>query len=117
MKIENISFIEESSISFVVSPYWEIEESDLLFELILGKKSDLKEKIIGADRLSYRFIYKNKDYFIRHIAIALPLLYALILLSDSYLLGHYTSMLFIFFSAFLYKNYDNEILKDDKVKI
>jgi len=63
MKIENISFIEESSISFVVSPYWEIEESDLLFELILGKKSDLKEKIIGADRLSYRFIYKNKDYF------------------------------------------------------
>ena len=49
----------------------------------------------------------NKDIFLKNIGISLPILYALIMLSDSYLLGHYTSMLFIFFSTFLYKEYTN----------
>jgi len=49
---------------------------------------------------------RNDDLFIRYIGITFPLLFSIIMLSDSYLLGHYTGMLFIFFSSFLYKNYD-----------
>lgn len=36
---------------------------------------------------------------------ALPLLFIVIMLSDSYLLGHFTTMLFVFFSALLFKEY------------
>ncbi len=52
---------------------------------------------------------------IKFIGITLPLLFGVIMISDSYLLGHYTGMLFIFFSAFLYKDYDDKILREDKV--
>ena len=50
---------------------------------------------------------KNNDVFLRNVGISLPLLFAVIMLSDSYLLGHYTTMLFIFFSAFLYKEFNS----------
>lgn len=39
------------------------------------------------------------------IQAALPLLFMVIMLSDSYLLGHFTTMLFIFFSALLFKEH------------
>ncbi len=42
----------------------------------------------------------------KHFGLALPILFAVIMLSDSYLLGHYTTMLFIFFSAILYQKYE-----------
>lgn len=48
---------------------------------------------------------RKKEKLIKYLGITLPLLFSVIMLSDSYLLGHYTSMLFIFFSAFLYKDY------------
>jgi O-antigen ligase len=38
------------------------------------------------------------------IGIALPLLFLIIMWSDSYLLGHYTGNLFILFSSFIYSN-------------
>ena len=41
----------------------------------------------------------------KHFGLALPIFFAVIMLSDSYLLGHYTTMLFIFFSAILYQDY------------
>ena len=44
--------------------------------------------------------------FFKHIGIALPLMFLVIMLSDSYLLGHYTTLMFVFFSAFLYKDFD-----------
>ena len=37
-----------------------------------------------------------------HIGLAMPLMFLIIMLSDSYLLGHYTSNLFILFSSFIY---------------
>ncbi len=49
-----------------------------------------------------RYALKSKDDSIKYMGLTLPLLYGLIMFSDTYLLGHYTSMLFIFFSAFLY---------------
>jgi O-antigen ligase len=40
---------------------------------------------------------------LNRFGIALPLLFAVMMLSDSYLLGHFTTMLFIFFSSILYR--------------
>ncbi len=57
---------------------------------------------------------KSKNKIFKNIGVTLPLLFGVIMFSDSYLLGHYTSMLFIFFSAFLYKNYDKKkVLTND----
>lgn len=47
---------------------------------------------------------KRSPYF--RIQLALPALFMIIMLSDSYLLGHFTTMLFIFFSAILFKDVD-----------
>jgi O-antigen ligase len=41
----------------------------------------------------------------KYFGLALPILFAIIMLSDSYLLGHFTTMLFVFFSAILYQDY------------
>jgi len=43
---------------------------------------------------------------VRDAGVTLPLLFLVMMLSDSYLLGHYTSLMFIFFSSFLYKNFE-----------
>jgi len=50
------------------------------------------------------FLASNK--FIRDVGIVLPLLFLVIMWSDSYLLGHYTSLLFVFFSSFLHKDFE-----------
>lgn len=47
---------------------------------------------------------KNKLY--RDLGVALPILFLVIMWSDSYILGHYTSLMFVFFSSFLYKGFD-----------
>ena len=50
------------------------------------------------------FLESNK--FFRDVGITLPLLYLLIMWSDSYLLGHYTTLLYVYFSSFIYKGFD-----------
>ena len=50
-------------------------------------------------------VNSNEDLF-RKIGVALPLLYLLIMLSDSYLMVHMTGLLFIFISSFIYKDYE-----------
>ena len=52
----------------------------------------------------FNFALKSKDEFVKHVGVSLPLLFLVIMLSDSYLLGHYTSNLFVLFSAFIYSN-------------
>lgn len=42
------------------------------------------------------------------LQIALPILFLTIMFSDSYLLGHHTSLLFVYFSSFLYKDFESE---------
>jgi len=44
--------------------------------------------------------------FIRDVGITLPLLYFVIMLADSYLLGHFTTLIYVFFSSFLYKDFE-----------
>jgi O-antigen ligase len=68
--------------------------------------------IFGLLSLLSIFYYQIKLSFLstsrfnRDLGIALPLLYLLAMFSDSYLLGHFTSLIFIFFSSFLYKNFE-----------
>ena len=50
--------------------------------------------------------FKESNRFFGDVGFALPILYLVIMLSDSYLLGHYTGLLFVFFSSFLYKGFD-----------
>jgi len=50
------------------------------------------------------FLETNK--FFRDVGITLPLLFLVIMFSDSYLLGHYTTLMYVFFSSFLYKGFD-----------
>ena len=50
--------------------------------------------------------FSSSDKFIRDVGITLPLLFLLAMFSDSYLLGHYTSLIFVFFSSFLYKDFE-----------
>ena len=53
-----------------------------------------------------RFAWKETNMLRSKAGIALPLLFSVIMLSDSYLLGHFTTMLFVFFSAFLYRPFN-----------
>ena len=55
-------------------------------------------------QIKLSFYASNK--FIRDVGITLPLLFLVLMWSDSYLLGHYTSLLFVFFSSFLYKDFE-----------
>ena len=50
--------------------------------------------------------FRSSDKYIRDIGITLPVLFLVIMFSDPYLLGHYTSLMFIFFSSFLYKDFE-----------
>jgi len=44
--------------------------------------------------------------FIQDLGITLPILFLVLMLSDSYLLGHYTTLMYVFFSSFLYKDFE-----------
>ena len=57
-------------------------------------------------QLKHSFNASNSTKFIRDVGITLPLLFLFIMLSDSYLLGHFTSLLFVFFGSFLYKDFE-----------
>jgi len=50
--------------------------------------------------------FKGSNRFFRDVGFALPLLFLVIMWSDSYLLGHFTGLLFVFFSSFLYKGFE-----------
>ena len=68
--------------------------------------------IIGLISMLSIFYYQVKlsfnssNRFIRDIGITLPLLFLVIMWSDSYLLGHFTTLVFVFFSSFLYKDFE-----------
>ena len=52
-----------------------------------------------------KFTLSSNDSFIRDTGVALPVLFMVVMLADSYLLGHFTSLVFVFFSSFLYKDF------------
>jgi len=52
--------------------------------------------------------FSKSDGVLSPLRLALPILFLTIMLSDSYLLGHHTALLFVYFSAFLYKDFSGE---------
>ena len=50
--------------------------------------------------------FSISERYLREIGITMPVLFLVIMLSDSYLLGHYTTLMFVFFSSFLYKDFE-----------
>ena len=54
--------------------------------------------------VQFQLAFASKNQFIHHAGVALPFLFLIIMLSDTYLLGHFTSNLYILFSSFIYSN-------------
>ena len=52
----------------------------------------------------FKIAINSSSKLVANVGIALPLFYLIIMFSDSYLLGHFTSNLFILFSSFIYSN-------------
>ncbi|MDC1418063.1 O-antigen ligase family protein [Candidatus Thioglobus sp.] len=50
--------------------------------------------------------FNSSSKLIRDTGVTLPLMFLVMMLSDSYLLGHFTTLMFIFFSSFLYKDFE-----------
>jgi len=50
--------------------------------------------------------FRSSNKFIRDLGLTLPLLFLVVMFGESYLLGHFTTLMYIFFSAFLYKNFE-----------
>jgi len=55
-----------------------------------------------------KFSKTSSNKLMRNAAVTLPLIFLVLMLSDSYLLGHFTTLLFVFFSSFLYKNFEED---------
>ena len=49
--------------------------------------------------------FLSSSEFMRDVGVTLPLLFLLIMFGESYLLGHYTTLLYIFFSSFIYNDF------------
>ncbi len=68
--------------------------------------------LIGLASMLSIFYYQiqqsfySSNRFIKDLGIALPLMFLVIMWSDSYILGHYTTLMFVFFSSFLYKDFE-----------
>jgi O-antigen ligase len=50
--------------------------------------------------------FNSSNRLFKDLGITLPLVFLVLMWSDSYLLGHYTTLVFIFFSSFLYKDFE-----------
>jgi O-antigen ligase len=53
-----------------------------------------------------KFALSSKVGIVKDLGVVLPMLFLVIMWSDSYLLGHYTTILFVYFSSFLYKDFE-----------
>ena len=49
--------------------------------------------------------FLSPSRFMRDVGITLPLLFLIIMFGESYLLGHYTTLLYVFFSSFIYNDF------------
>ena len=49
--------------------------------------------------------FLSPSRFMRDVGVTLPLLFLVIMFGESYLLGHYTTLLYVFFSSFIYNDF------------
>jgi len=64
-----------------------------------------------------KIAFNSKNIFFRNVGTALPIMFLVINLSDSYLLGHFTTLMYIFFSSFLYRDFENSMNKSKLLKV
>ena len=50
--------------------------------------------------------FNEKNLLYRDLGLALPISFLVIMLSDSYLLGHFTTLMYVFFSSFIYQKFE-----------
>lgn len=50
--------------------------------------------------------YNASNKFYRDAGVTLPVMFLVMMLSESYLLGHFTTLMFVFFSSFLYNDFE-----------
>ena len=50
--------------------------------------------------------FSSSNKLIQNLGLTLPIVFLVIMLSESYLLGHFTTLFFVFFSSFLYKDFE-----------
>ena len=100
-KYRQINEIESPSHPYATNPH-------NMYMLVL-----VQSGLIGLFSLFYffytqiNFAVKNtSSRFYKDVGLTLPILFIVINLSDSYLLGHYTTLMYVFFSAFLYKDFE-----------
>ena len=53
----------------------------------------------------FKIALSSRNILTRNVGFTLPAMFLVIMLSDSYLLGHFTTLMYIFFSSFLYKDF------------
>ena len=97
---------EYEKINKIMSPYViRTVQPHNMYMLVLAQLG-----IIGLASLAWIFYAQFKialssnSEFVRHVGVAMPIFFLIIMLSDSYLLGHYTGNLFILFSSIIYSN-------------
>ena len=54
--------------------------------------------------VQFKIALSSSNKFVRHVGVAMPIFFLIIMWSDSYLLGHHTGNLFILFSSLIYSN-------------
>ena len=68
--------------------------------------------LIGLVSMLSIFYYQIKisssasSRFFRDVGLTLPLIFLVLMLSDSYILGHFTTLMYVFFSAFLHNDFE-----------
>ena len=55
----------------------------------------------------FKTAFRSTNILVRNVGFALPMMFLVIMFSDSYLLGHYTTLMYIFFSSFLYRDFES----------
>ena len=50
--------------------------------------------------------FNSQNKLIRDAGLTMPILFLVLMFSDSYLLGHFTTLMYVFFSSFLYKKFE-----------
>ena len=98
IEYHKINLINSPSLSTTTNPH----NMYILILMQLGLTGLISLLAIFYFQIKSSFYSPNK--FIRDVGITLPLLFLVIMFSDSYLLGHFTTLMFVFFSAFLYKD-------------